>query len=106
MPPDDAGTEEARIAELRKDAVKTCFELMIETKWKLCGNENLKLDGTVLREIRNSPEWLYPTLILSSYVQDILDRKMKSKFPTVILMLDLVCCLCGFVAEVVCVFFV
>jgi hypothetical protein len=44
---------------------------------------------TVFTALRSLPYWLFPTAILSQTVQALLNDKIKGRFPTGILMMDL-----------------
>ena len=66
--------------EALKDSIQKCLNLL------LAANPNPT--PTVFTALRSLPYWLFPTAILSQTVQDLLNDKIKGRFPTIILMLD------------------
>lgn len=74
-----ADNEEAR--EEIKESLRKCLTILLDAKPIVTPH--------VITTVRSLRSWLFSTAILSPHLQDALNRKMKSRFPTTVLMLDL-----------------
>ena len=63
------------------NSIKECLRLLLGS-----GPEH---SPRMLSTLRTLPRWLLPTAVLSPNVQQILDEKIKERFPTVLLVSDL-----------------